>query len=236
MNATNPGVPQPSAFGPACLLSLPGQENAWLKDNMPSSLAKKAIETWIKGLGLLGPQRSTLNTNTEKVNTWRGQQNEHAVDKIEKDTLKLFYHFRIVQSRLMLPAAIHGLKPNSKRKSILEGCTNLCAVWGSDFDSHFRFSGIFSNQNASTFGLLTFRICSRSFTLAQHLTMFYIENTAESGNTCSCHTTGQYKLNYHFGFGMSMAISMHGHPCHCSLNEMTSEHWNLLSFKNGNPS
>ena len=58
-------------------------------------------------------------------------------------SIKLSYHFRMAQSRLMLLAVIHGLSPNSKLKSILEGCTSLRSVWGSDLESHSRFSGIF---------------------------------------------------------------------------------------------
>ena len=62
--------------------------------------------------------------------------------------LKLFFHFRIAQCRLMLLAIIHGLHPNSNLKAILEGCANLRAVWSSDFESHLRFSETFFQSDA----------------------------------------------------------------------------------------
>ena len=62
--------------------------------------------------------------------------------------LKLFYHFGVAQSRMMLLAVIHGLNTNSKLKSILEGCTNLDSAWGSDLMSHIRFSWVFFNPAA----------------------------------------------------------------------------------------
>ena len=45
---------------------------------------KTPNEKWLKNLELSGPQRSTLNANLEKVNTWWGQQNEKAVDQLQK--------------------------------------------------------------------------------------------------------------------------------------------------------
>ena len=62
--------------------------------------------------------------------------------------LSLFFHFRVAQCRLMTLAIIHGLNPNSKLKSILEGCANLRSVWNSDFESHRRFSETFFQPDA----------------------------------------------------------------------------------------
>ena len=48
----------------------------------------------------------------------------------------------------MILAIIHGLNPNSKLRSILEGCANLRSVWSSDFKSHCRFSETFFQPDA----------------------------------------------------------------------------------------
>ena len=47
-------------------------------------------------------------------------------------SIHLFQGFRIIQTRMMVLAVIHGLRPNQKLKSILEGCTNLTHLWGSN--------------------------------------------------------------------------------------------------------
>jgi hypothetical protein len=58
--------------------------------------------------------------------------------------------FRIIQTRMMVLAVIHGLRPNQKLKSILEGCTDLTHIlegctdlthlWGSTLHAHNLFS------------------------------------------------------------------------------------------------
>ena len=40
----------------------------------------------------------------------------------------------------MVLAVIHGLRPNQKLKSILEGCTDLKHLWGSTLHTHNLFS------------------------------------------------------------------------------------------------
>ena len=51
---------------------------------MPNSLAKTPIDKWLKNFELSGPQRSTFNANLERVNNWWSQQNDKAVDQIQK--------------------------------------------------------------------------------------------------------------------------------------------------------
>ena len=52
----------------------------------------------------------------------------------------------------MVLAVIHGLRPNQKLKSILEGCTDLTHLWGSTFHAHNLFSiHHFSSLKASTY-------------------------------------------------------------------------------------
>ena len=58
-------------------------------------------------------------------------------------TICLFQGFRIIQTRMMVLAVIHGLRPNQKLKAILEGCANLNHLWGSSLASHNLFSQAF---------------------------------------------------------------------------------------------
>ena len=55
-------------------------------------------------------------------------------------SIHLFQGFRIIQTRMMVLAVIHGLRPNQKLKSILEGCTDLTHLWGSTLHAHNLFS------------------------------------------------------------------------------------------------
>ena len=55
-------------------------------------------------------------------------------------SIHLFQGFRIIQTRMMLLAILHGLRPNPKLKSILKGCTDLTHVWGNTLHSHNQFS------------------------------------------------------------------------------------------------
>ena len=52
--------------------------------NLPSSLAKTAVDKWLKNLDISNAQRSTLTTNLEKVTAWWSQQNDKAVGQIQK--------------------------------------------------------------------------------------------------------------------------------------------------------
>ena len=58
-------------------------------------------------------------------------------------SIHLFQGFRIIQTRMMLLAILHGLRPNPKLKSILEGCTDLQHLWGTTLHSHNLFSSQF---------------------------------------------------------------------------------------------
>ena len=55
-------------------------------------------------------------------------------------SIHIFQGFRIIQTRMMLLSILHGLRPNPKLKSILEGCTDLTYLWGSTLCSHNQFS------------------------------------------------------------------------------------------------
>ena len=55
-------------------------------------------------------------------------------------SIHLFQGFRVIQTRMMVLAVIHGLRPNQMLKSILEGCTDLTHLWGSTLHTRNLFS------------------------------------------------------------------------------------------------
>ena len=55
-------------------------------------------------------------------------------------TLSLFHGFRIIQTQMMVLAVLHGLRPNQKLKSILDGCSSINHLWGSTLGAHNLYS------------------------------------------------------------------------------------------------
>ena len=55
-------------------------------------------------------------------------------------SIHLFQGFRIIQTRMMVLAVLHGPRPNQKLKSILEGCADLTHLWGTTLHTHNLFS------------------------------------------------------------------------------------------------
>ena len=60
----------------------------------------------------------------------------------------LFQGFRIIQTRMMILAILHGLRPNPKLKSILEGCADLQHLWGHNLHAHNLFSSQFFQSHS----------------------------------------------------------------------------------------
>jgi hypothetical protein len=64
-------------------------------------------------------------------------------------SFKLFFQvFRIIQTRMMVLSVIHGLRPNQKLKSILEGCTDINHLWGSSLGAHNLYSQPFFKSHS----------------------------------------------------------------------------------------
>ena len=55
-----------------------------MQTHRPTALAKTQVEKWLKNLDISSAQRSTLNSNLEKVNAWWEQQAEEAVSQVHK--------------------------------------------------------------------------------------------------------------------------------------------------------
>ena len=76
--------PAPPAFDPASLLTIPGQSNSWLTNNLPKGFANRTYSNWVTQLGLSQAQKNTIQVNLEKTETWWSQQPAGAVDTIQK--------------------------------------------------------------------------------------------------------------------------------------------------------
>ena len=178
---------------------------------MPTTLAVRAFNKWLKELPLSEPKRKVLADNIAKTEEWWSHQPAEAIETVERvavmmgipvslmgknydalnllkamtaaisltnwlapqfrrklkhnvlqshlailnlmiliiyilspftmtHSIHLFQGFRIIQTRMMVLAVIHGLRPNQKLKSILEGCTDLIHLWGSTLHAHNLFS------------------------------------------------------------------------------------------------
>ena len=80
-----PQLHQPSNQ-PASLLSHRHPTNGWLTlvDNMPSSLAVRSFNKWLKELPLSEAQRAVLTTNIAKTEAWWGKQPAEALETVQR--------------------------------------------------------------------------------------------------------------------------------------------------------
>jgi hypothetical protein len=62
----NSTAPTPPTFDPACLLTVPTTSNAWLADNMPTSLADRPFAKWVKDLPLSDVQDRNMAGQTTR--------------------------------------------------------------------------------------------------------------------------------------------------------------------------
>ena len=200
-NSNNPAPPAPPGFDPSSLLVGTTTLNPWLAQHMPSTLAVRAFNKWLKELPLSEPKRKVLTDNIAKTEEWWAHQPSEAIETVERvavmmgipvsllgknydalnllrvmtaaisltnwlaphlrrklkhkvlqshlqilqsmilviylltpftmtHSIHLFQGFRIIQTRMMVLTILHGLRPNQKLKSILEGCADLKHLWG----------------------------------------------------------------------------------------------------------
>ena len=65
--------PAPPSFDPASLLTIPGQSNSWLTDNLPKTpkgFANRTYSNWLNQLGPSQAQENTVQVNLVKKETW----------------------------------------------------------------------------------------------------------------------------------------------------------------------
>ena len=74
----------PPSFDAASLLTIPGQSNPWLTNNLSKGFANLTYANWVTQLGLSQAQKKTIQVNLEKTESWWSQQPAGAVDTIRK--------------------------------------------------------------------------------------------------------------------------------------------------------
>ena len=80
----NPAPPAPPAFDPSSLLVGTTTPNPWLAQHLPSSLAARTFQKWLKKLPISEPKRKVLNDNIAKTETWWNNQPAEAIETVTR--------------------------------------------------------------------------------------------------------------------------------------------------------
>ena len=83
-NSQNPAPPAPPGFDPSSLLVGTTTLNPWLAQHMPSTLAVRAFNKWLKDLPLSEPKRKVLADNITKTEEWWAHQPSDAIGTVER--------------------------------------------------------------------------------------------------------------------------------------------------------
>jgi len=83
-NSQNPAPPAPPGFDPSSLLVGTTTLNPWLPQHMPTTLAVRAFNKWLKDLPLSEPKRKVLMDNITKTEEWWANQPSEAIDTVER--------------------------------------------------------------------------------------------------------------------------------------------------------
>ena len=84
MRNSNPAPPAPPGFDPSSLLVGTTTLNPWLAQHMPSTLAVRAFNKWLKELPLSEPKRKVLTDNIAKTEEWWAHQPSEAIETVER--------------------------------------------------------------------------------------------------------------------------------------------------------
>ena len=76
--------PAPPSFDPSSLLVGTTSVNPWLTQNMPTTLAVRAFNKWLKELPLSDAKRKVLTDNITKTEEWWAKQPAEALDTVER--------------------------------------------------------------------------------------------------------------------------------------------------------
>ena len=76
--------PAPPAFGPQCLLTIPGSPSPWLTSHLPSTLRPATVTAWLNKLNLPQAQKNAIQSNLTKVEARWQNQPSSAVDTIQR--------------------------------------------------------------------------------------------------------------------------------------------------------
>ena len=138
-------------------------------------------------------------------------------------TLNLFQGFRIIQTRMMVLAVIHGLRPNQKLKSILEGCTDLTHLWGSTLHAHNLFSKPFFQPQSVYIRFTHIMNMQPKLYVGLQCTTLWIANTVAPENFSNSTTIGWSRLSWLSATGKSTTICIAGRLSQYTLNERTTD-------------
>ena len=83
-NSQSPAPPAPPGFDPSSLLVGTTTLNPWLAQHMPTTLAVRAFNKWLKDLPLSDPKRKVLMDNISKTEEWWANQPSEAIETVER--------------------------------------------------------------------------------------------------------------------------------------------------------
>ena len=149
-------------------------------------------------------------------------------------SIHLFQGFRIIQTRMMVLAILHGLRPNPKLKSILEGCADLKHLWGNTLHSHNLFSRPFFQPQS---------VYIRFTHIANMQPKFYVGSAMHSTLDREYSRSRKYlqltkdlfKQSWHFAIGKIMTTCTFGLRSPFIQTGRTIVALKWPSFRSGNP-
>ena len=119
--------------------------------------------------------------------------------------------FRIIQTRMMVLAVIHGLRPNQKLKSILEGCTDLTHLWGSTLHAHNLFSRPFFPSQSVYIRFTHIVNMQPKFYRGSAMHHTLVGSTVVPESTFNSPMNDLYKLSSHCATGENTTTCTFGH-------------------------
>ena len=84
LSPNNLARPAPPGFDPSSLLVGTTTLNPWLAQHMPSTLAVRAFNKWLKELPLSEPKRKVLTDDIAKTEEWWAHQPSEAIETVER--------------------------------------------------------------------------------------------------------------------------------------------------------
>ena len=125
-------------------------------------------------------------------------------------SIHLFQGFRIIQTRMMVLTILHGLRPNLKLKSILEGCTDLQHLWGTTLHSHNLFSRQFFQPQSVYIRFTHIQNMQPKFYLGSAMHHTLDREYSRSRKYFNSPTRDWSKPNWPCAIGMNMTICIYG--------------------------
>ena len=136
---------------------------------------------------------------------------------------------------MMVLAVIHGLRPNQKLKSILEGCTDLTHLWGSTLHAHNLFSRPFFPSQSVYIRFTHIVNMQPKFYRGSAMHHTLVGSTVVPESTFNSPMNDLYKLSSHCATGENTTTCTFGHLSQSTQNVPTIAVLKWPSSKNSNP-